>query len=53
MAERGIGMKSATQNCPAEWSYRSGKTYRDPFQEVQLDVVVTDPNGEERMASGR
>jgi hypothetical protein len=30
-----------------EWSFTSGKVYRDPFNEVDLDVVFTDPDGEE------
>jgi hypothetical protein len=36
----------AMQNCPNEWSYSSGKTYVDPFNEVELDVVFTPPSGE-------
>jgi len=31
-----------------EWSYTSGKAYPDPFNEVELEVVVTDPNGGEQ-----
>ena len=30
---------------PAEWSYDSAKTYKDPFNEIELDVVFTDPMG--------
>ena len=30
-----------------EWAYTSGKAYTDPFNEVELDVVVTDPDGQE------
>lgn len=33
------------QNCPTEWSYRSGRQYADPFNEVDLDVVFTGPSG--------
>lgn len=36
-----------TQNCATEWSYSSGKTYRDPFNEVQLDVIFHAPSGRE------
>ena len=32
----------------AEWAYSSGKAYADPFNEVELDVVFTDPQGREQ-----
>jgi hypothetical protein len=32
-----------------EWSYASGKAYGDPFNEVQLDVLFTDPDGDEQL----
>ncbi len=35
----------AVQNCAGEWSYSSGKSYADPFNEVELDIVFTDPAG--------
>ncbi|MGQ9629388.1 MAG: apiosidase-like domain-containing protein [bacterium] len=38
----------AIQNCATEWSYSSGRAYRDPFSDVQLDVILTDPDREER-----
>jgi len=41
-------MKHAIQNSMTEWSYASGKRYADPFNEVELDVVFTDPNGDEQ-----
>ena len=31
----------------SEWSYSSNKVYRDPFNDVELDVVFTDPQGKE------
>ena len=34
------------QNQAAEWSYTSGKTYTDPFNDIVLDVVFTDTEGE-------
>jgi len=34
--------------CVAEWSYSSGKAYADPFNDVELDVVFTDPEGHEQ-----
>ena len=36
------------QNCMTEWHFSSGPAYPDPFNDVDLDVVVTDPDGEER-----
>jgi hypothetical protein len=41
-------MRWALQNCPTEWAYSSGKGYQDPFHEVEVEVVFTDPDGEER-----
>jgi hypothetical protein len=34
--------------CVAEWAYFSGKAYTDPFNEVELDVVFTDPQGNQQ-----
>lgn len=31
-----------------EWAYSTGKAYADPFNEVELDVVFTDPQGHEQ-----
>jgi len=39
-------MYHALQNCLTEWSFASGKTYADPFNDVTLDVVFTCPDGE-------
>ena len=41
-------MQLAIQNCMTEWSYASGKAYADPFNEVELDLVVTGPDGREQ-----
>jgi hypothetical protein len=41
-------MISVAQNHVIEIPFRSAKTYNDPFNDVTLDVVVTDPDGEER-----
>ncbi len=38
----------AVARCVTEWGYSSGKAYADPFNEVELDVVFTDPQGVER-----
>ena len=37
----------AVQGCPAEWSYTSSKRSPDPFNDIDLDVVVTLPSGKE------
>ena len=37
----------ARQNCVAEWSYRSSKSYKDPFRDIEAWVLVTDPRGEQ------
>jgi hypothetical protein len=31
--------------CATEWTFRSGKSYRDPFNEIDLDVIFTGPDG--------
>lgn len=35
------------QNHVVEWTYSTSKLYGDPFNEVTLDVIVTDPDGYE------
>ncbi len=40
-------MTYVTQNCVTQWSYTSSKVYEDPFNDVVLDVLVTDPDGAE------
>ena len=37
---------SAETNRPVEWSFLSAADYSDPFNDVQLDVEFTDPDGE-------
>jgi uncharacterized protein DUF4038/uncharacterized protein DUF5060 len=39
--------REALQHCVTEWSFASGKAYRDPFNEIELDVVFRGPGGEE------
>ena len=34
-----------SKNCSTEWAYSSAKTYDDPFNQVELDVLITDPDG--------
>src|SRR5690349_7716148 len=33
--------------CVVEWSYTSEKAHADPFNDLELDVVFTDPQGQE------
>lgn len=40
----------ATQHCVAEWSFSSGKAYNNPFHDIQVDVVISDPQGKEQIA---
>lgn len=42
-------MKYVLQNHVAEWTYVSGRPYRDPFDEVVLDVRFVDPTGQEQV----
>jgi len=42
-------MRYAQQNQVTEWAYTSGKAYSDPFNEVELEVIFTEPNGQERV----
>jgi hypothetical protein len=37
----------AQQRCPTEWSFESGKTYADPFNDVELDLMCKAPSGRE------
>ena len=39
--------KYATERCVAEWAYVSGKAYRDPFNDLELSIAFTDPQGKE------
>ncbi len=37
-----------TQNQVVQWSYVSHRPYADPFNDVTLDVLITDPAGAQR-----
>jgi hypothetical protein len=37
------------QNHATEWSFSSGRSYGDPFDEITLDMHVTDPQGCEQV----
>jgi hypothetical protein len=39
---------TATGNLPVEWSLRSSTTYSDPFNQLEVDAIITDPNGREQ-----
>ena len=41
-------MTYGIQNRLAEWSFASVKAYADPFNDVELDVIFVDPDGEEK-----
>jgi len=41
-------MHHAIQNCTSEWGYCSGRGYTDPFNDVQLSVIFTEPDGKQR-----
>ena len=38
----------AIQNQATEWSFTSDRDHRDPFNEITLDVLITDADGVER-----
>ena len=44
--------RAATAGIPTEWSYTSGKQYDDPFNQVEVDAVVTVPSGGEERIPG-
>jgi len=45
----GMGpVRYGVKRCVVEWAYTSGKAYADPFNDVELDVVFTDPQGREQ-----
>jgi hypothetical protein len=47
-AKPGFGEeKAAISGSPTEWSYASGKQYPDPFNQVEVDAIVTLPSGQE------
>src|SRR4051812_15943541 len=38
-------MLHAMQNCATEWAFTSARPYPDAFNTVQLDVLMTQPDG--------
>lgn len=43
---------AATAGMATEWSYVSGKQYSDPFNQVDVDAVVTTPSGADESVPG-
>jgi len=41
-------MRRAMQNCMIELSFVSKKIYKDPFNEVKLSVIITDPDSNQK-----
>lgn len=44
--------KFAACGMPAEWSYASGKQYSDPFDQAEIDAIITLPSGQEERQPG-
>ena len=40
--------RAGVQHCVSEWSYSSGKVYKDPFNDIDLDFIFVDPQGREQ-----
>lgn len=40
-------MYRGQKRVPLEWSFMAQKTWKDPFNELELDVIVSDENGRE------
>src|SRR5438128_1075675 len=47
-AEGASPARFGIQHLVAEWSWTSGKTYADPFNDLELDVRITDSQGHEQ-----
>jgi len=43
-------LKTVPRNHVTEWTFESGRTYTDPFNDVTVDVVFTGPDGRDRVA---
>jgi hypothetical protein len=41
-------VRMGIRNCVTEWSFSSEKAYADPFNEVELDVLITAPDKSEQ-----
>ena len=51
--EKTVDMKNIMQNCVTEWSYDvTEKRYEDPFNDVELKAIITEPDGQEKIIYG-
>ncbi|MEI7935988.1 MAG: hypothetical protein WCK27_04800 [Verrucomicrobiota bacterium] len=41
-------VRMGISHCVTEWSFSSGKAYADPFNDVELDVLITAPDKSEQ-----
>ena len=41
-------MLTATQYWPLEWTLPNGRSYDDPFNEIEVDLIISDPDGNEQ-----
>ena len=44
--------QAAASGVPTEWSYMSGKQYSDPFNQVDVDAMITLPSGQQERVPG-
>ena len=44
--------RAATAGTPTEWAWKSGRQYDDPFNQVDVDAIVTLPSGAEERIPG-
>src|SRR5579863_8149056 len=44
--------RAATAGTPTEWAWTSGRQYDDPFNQVDVDAIVTLPSGAEERIPG-
>jgi hypothetical protein len=44
----GAALRYGTERCVVEWAYNAGIPYADLFNDLELDVVFTDPGGQEQ-----
>jgi hypothetical protein len=44
--------QAAPSGAPTEWSYMSGKQYSDPFNQVDVDAMITLPSGQQERVPG-
>ncbi len=53
VVKSGLGQDQvAASGAPTEWSYTSGKQYSDPFNQVEVDAMITLPSGQQERMPG-